>query len=47
MGIIQKHGGDIRVESDGINKGATFRVLLPVKKGDAMPIVDRHPGMAA
>ncbi|MCG3203720.1 MAG: Adaptive-response sensory-kinase SasA [Elusimicrobia bacterium] len=31
MGIIQKHGGDMRVESAGSNRGATFFVILPVK----------------
>lgn len=31
LGIIRKHGGDIRVESP-MNKGSTFTVLLPVAK---------------
>jgi two-component system, NtrC family, sensor kinase len=33
LGIIQKHGGDIRVDSAGLNRGATLTVLLPYKKG--------------
>ena len=47
MGIVQKHGGDIRVESEGLNRGATFRVLLPMKKGDSMAMPDRRSGLAA
>jgi two-component system, NtrC family, sensor kinase len=35
MGIMQKHGGDIRVESAGLNRGAAFTLVLPVKKGTA------------
>ncbi len=31
MGIVQKHGGDLRVESDGLNRGATFYLTLPLK----------------
>jgi signal transduction histidine kinase len=31
MGIVQKHGGDLRVESQGLNHGATFYVTLPLK----------------
>jgi signal transduction histidine kinase len=31
LGIIRKHGGDIRVESQ-INEGTTFSVLLPMAK---------------
>lgn len=36
MGIIQKHGGDLRVASDGVNKGATFHVLLPIKSTESI-----------
>jgi len=31
LGIIRKHGGDIRVKSK-VNKGTTFTVLLPIAK---------------
>ncbi len=31
LGIIRKHGGDIRVDSQ-VNKGTTFTVLLPMAK---------------
>ncbi len=31
MGIVQKHGGDLRVESEGMNRGATFYLTLPLK----------------
>ncbi len=31
MGIIRKHGGNIVVDSAGLNKGASFHVILPAK----------------
>ena len=32
VGILQKHGGDLRVDSAGLNRGATFTLILPLKK---------------
>jgi len=32
VGILQKHGGDLRVDSVGLNRGATFTMILPLKK---------------
>jgi CheY-like chemotaxis protein len=29
--LVEMHGGDVRVESDGLNKGARFVVRLPVR----------------
>jgi signal transduction histidine kinase/DNA-binding response OmpR family regulator len=29
--LVELHGGTIKVHSDGVNKGATFTVLLPLK----------------
>ncbi|MBI4396922.1 MAG: HAMP domain-containing histidine kinase [Elusimicrobia bacterium] len=36
LGIVRNHGGDIKVESAGAGRGATFRVLLPAA-GKAVP----------
>lgn len=48
MGIIQKHNGDLRVESAGINRGSTFYLVLPVKSAlGARMGLPRRPGMAA
>lgn len=38
MGIVRKHGGDLSVESPGLNKGASFRLTLPVKKAGNMKL---------
>lgn len=35
LGIVKKHGGDLRVESAGLNRGALFFLSLPVKKSSA------------
>jgi signal transduction histidine kinase len=47
MGIIQKHGGDLRVESLGANKGACFIIHLPVKRMQSHDIQSSTPGIAA
>ncbi len=48
MGIVQKHGGDLRVESAGLNRGSTFTLLLPVKSAlGSRTTAPRRPGMAA
>lgn len=48
MGIVQKHGGDLRVESDGLNKGATFFLTLPLKASQTPSLhLSRGSGMTA
>ncbi len=37
VGIARKHGGDISVESQGLNKGAIFFLILPVKGNSGYP----------
>ncbi len=32
--LTRMHGGTVRAESDGLGKGSTFTVLLPVKSGE-------------
>ena len=34
MGIVQKHGGNLRVESEGLNRGAIFTLSLPMRLND-------------
>ena len=46
LGIVRKHGGDIRAESGGSGKGATFHVYLPVPAAGtsvAAPPTPRFP----
>jgi signal transduction histidine kinase len=31
-GIMQHHKGEMLIESDGIGKGSTFTLVLPLKK---------------
>ncbi len=33
--IIEKHGGSIKASSPGENKGSTFEIILPIRKGTA------------
>jgi two-component system cell cycle sensor histidine kinase/response regulator CckA len=43
-GIIKELGGDIKVHSDGVNKGATFGVYLPLMaKNREVAIIDGSP----
>jgi two-component system NtrC family sensor kinase len=46
MGIVQKHGGDLRVESAGLNRGAAFLLTLPVRRSGAQMPIDQS-GLAA
>lgn len=39
--LIEAHGGTVHVHSDGLDKGATFRVRLPVVAGLAKPLPTR------
>jgi signal transduction histidine kinase len=42
--IVQAHGGTIRADSAGINRGSTFTVHLPLA---ASPTTPPHTGPAA
>jgi signal transduction histidine kinase len=40
--IVELHGGEVSAESEGLEKGATFRVMLPIVGGDvAVPTGER------
>jgi signal transduction histidine kinase len=45
MGIVQKYGGDLRVESEGLNRGATFTLTLPLKNDPLKSSIVRLPGI--
>lgn len=48
--LVELHGGTVRAKSDGLGKGATFSVLLPVSALHAEPALEeewRHPTAAA
>jgi signal transduction histidine kinase len=47
MGIVQKHNGDLRVDSAGGNRGATFYLILPAKSMGLARGLDRRSGLAA
>ena len=47
MGIIQKHNGDLRVDSAGANRGSTFYLILPAKNMGVARGFERRTGMAA
>jgi two-component sensor histidine kinase len=42
--IVELHGGEVGVSSDGKGKGATFRLRLPVVPAEerAVPLISRH-----
>ena len=40
-GLVELHGGDISVHSDGLGKGAEFVVRLPLAEGTIVPEVNR------
>jgi len=35
-GIINEHGGEIRASSEGINKGTTFSLNIPIDQSERM-----------
>ncbi len=47
MGIVQKHNGDLRVDSAGANRGSTFYLILPVKNMGLARNFERRTGLAA
>jgi signal transduction histidine kinase len=47
MGIVQKHNGDLRVDSAGANRGSTFYLILPIKNNGIARGLERRPGLAA
>lgn len=48
LGIMQKHGGDLLVESAGSNRGSTFTLAIPLKMaGGSYGSVDHRQGLAA
>jgi two-component system NtrC family sensor kinase len=47
MGIVRKHGGDLSVESAGLNKGAAFRLTIPVKGAVGAKTTTAAPRIAA
>lgn len=38
--LVEAHGGTVEAESDGPGRGATFRVLLPLRSADARELDD-------
>ncbi|HYE69088.1 MAG TPA: PAS domain-containing protein [Anaerovoracaceae bacterium] len=44
-GIIELHNGSINAFSDGIGTGSLFIIHLPVQKGNAETIEEKHKGM--
>lgn len=42
--LVELHGGSIRVTSDGIGKGATFAIVLPLRVSHREPLDTPPPG---
>ena len=42
--LVEAHGGTVDAESEGLGKGATFRVVLPLRALDDVP--PESPGKA-
>jgi signal transduction histidine kinase len=42
--IVERHGGSVAAESAGIGRGATFRVRLPLLRGEANEAVGERAG---
>jgi CheY-like chemotaxis protein/anti-sigma regulatory factor (Ser/Thr protein kinase) len=42
--LVEQHGGRVRAESPGENRGATFTVSLPAAAAPRAPVLRRHAG---
>ncbi len=41
-GIVELHGGEVKAESEGIDKGSTFTLRLPLGAPSASPVSQEH-----